>query len=465
MKIILALILINSLAACSLVPIHSKPNLQKSIEQNIALKNHLIYIDKNGSLIDPYSKKEISNVDEYINNIFTAYKKSNNKEITFFIHGGLNTFQNATNKANQILNNYDDNDRFIIVIGWDAGPFTNYLDHLFYIRKGERKRVIGPLTSPFILVEDITRSIGHAPRATTEAILDQSSISIGYRSKEEKAYDTNRANLELMPDDIRINIHTTGNPKGLKAKDLSTLVNPIKFVSAPFVDGFGHGTWNSLSRRTEILITKDTVFNSKRNRNTALEKILNLIDKDTTKPEITLIGHSMGTMVANNIIIRKPMLNYKNIVYMGAAATIKDVESNVVPILRQNKNVQFYNLSLDPYRELSESTAYDMVPRGSLLIWIDTYLTTVKSFTERTSGSWFNIVRAADTIFPDSVKKQVHLTKFGFDAGPQKHGKFDEYRFWKNAYWIGDEKCGLLLLDKPIDNNLEGECKNLEVKK
>ncbi|CAG68945.1 MULTISPECIES: alpha/beta hydrolase [Acinetobacter] len=454
MKIILLFTLFLLLGACSSIPIDK--NKYSKVDKD-KLKSHLIYINKNGDLIDPYSKKVIKDVNLYVNNIFEDYQKSGKPKITMFIHGGLNTFQNATGKANQILSNYDDEENYIVLVGWQAGPYTNYLDHLFFIRGGERRPVLGPLTSPFIFIEDTARSVAHAPRATTEALLAQSSVPIRIESKEEKAYYTNRANLEMMPESEKLHIHTTGETRGLNFKNISSLANPIKFVTAPLVDGFGHGTWDSLSRRTELLITKDSAFIRKRDAKTALEKFLDKVDRDSSKPEVTLIGHSMGTMVANNILMRKPNLNYKNIVYMGAAASLKDVESNVVPILRKNQSVQFYNLSLDPYRELSESTAFDSVPRGSLLIWIDTYLTTIKSFTDRTSGGWFNMVRAADTIFPDSVKNQVHLTKFGFGAGPQKHGEFDEYHFWKHAYWVGNEKCGLVPLDQLIDTKCENQ--------
>lgn len=369
------------LGACSSIPI-GKNYSEKNVQVNEGkLKHHLIYINKDGELIDPYSKEVIKDSNKYINELFEAYKNSKKEKITIFIHGGLNTFQTATGKANQILNNYKDEEEenYIVSIGWQAGPFTNYLDHLFFIRGGERRPVLGPLTSPFILVEDTARSLAHAPRATAEALLAQSSVPISIESKEEEAYDTSMTNLKKMPEDEikklkedpRINIHTTGETRGLNFKNISSVANPIKFVAAPFVDGFGHGTWNSLSRRTELLITKDTAFNKKEDVKTALEKFLDRLDteppkanntpdvqidpeltkeknknndqkdKKSTKPEITLIGHSMGSMVANNIIIRKPNLNYTNIVYMGAAASLKDVESNVVPILLKIKMHSF----------------------------------------------------------------------------------------------------------------------------
>lgn len=273
MRRILLFTMFLLLGACSSIPIgknYSEKNVQVNEDK---LKHHLIYINKDGELIDPYLKKVIKNSNEYINELFDTYKNSKKDKITIFIHGGLNTFQNATGKANQILRNYKDEneENYIVLIGWQAGPFTNYLDHLFFVRGGERRRVLGPLTSPFILVEDTARSVAHAPRATAEALLAQSSVPIRIESKEEDAYYTNIANLKNMPENERINIHTTGETRGLNYKNISSLANPLKFVAAPFVDGFGHGTWNSLSRRTELLITKDTAFTRKENAKTALE--------------------------------------------------------------------------------------------------------------------------------------------------------------------------------------------------
>lgn len=67
-----------------------------------------------------------------------------------------------------------------------------------------------------------------------------------------------------------------------------------------------------------------------------------------------LIGHSMGTIVAVNILARHAELRIDNLVFMGAAARIKEVENAVAPWLQRNPNSQFWNLSLDPYREMGE---------------------------------------------------------------------------------------------------------------
>ena len=155
---------------------------------------------------------------------------------------------------------------------------------------------------------------------------------------------------------------------------------------------------------------------------------------------IDLIGHSMGAIVANNILARHPALNFDNVVFMDAAARIKDIENGVVPWMRRpdRAGARFYNLSLDPYREISENEFYDFVPRGSLLHWIDNIFGEVNTFKDRTAGGWWNIVRTAEDVFPESVRRRVYLTRFPIgasDKGPQEHGDFDSYCFWRPDYW------------------------------
>lgn len=470
MKSILILMFLIFITGCSSSPKKLYPEINK----------HMVYINKKGELKDPITGKIVTSDDDiniYINNIIEDFEKSGKKKITIFIHGGLNTFKNATQKASQVLENYDDSESFIIFVGWSAGPYSNYWDHLLFIRNGERRPHLGPITSPFILVEDIAESVSHTPRAITESVMSQASVPKpkAFDSKEEKAY---RSSLKILESPKLINIRMTGETTGLNMKDILPVINPIKFITAPFVDGLGSGAWDSMSRRTELLVYNDSAFKGQKNVKTGLEKLLVGIECkekiDATsqinsteeylnidgircrkrsefqanKPAITLIGHSMGTMVANNILSRQPDLNYQNIVYMGAAAKLKDLEANVVPVLLKHKETKFYNLSLDPYREISESHMLDSVPRGSLLVWIDGYFTRIASFNDKTAGNWFNIIRAANIIFPDQAKKQVYLTKFGFKSGPQSHGEFDEYKFWEEEYWKGNKITPLVDVQK-----------------
>lgn len=407
------------------------------------LVKHEIYIDKRGELRHPISQKPLyeGDVKQYVKRIVKGFQESKKKKIVVYVHGGLNTFQHATDKAAQMLGYFEEEDAYPIFIGWQSGPFTNYFDHLLWVRNGVRRPVLGPLTSPFVLLQDVATSISRAPRATVETVFSQASLPTFTESKEEDFYGKSEAELEKASKCVRIKLHTAGDSTGSTWTWIVSMMNPIKYATAPFVDGLGTGTWSSLVRRTDLLITRDSAFEGEENSKTALEilltQIANLGEKDG--PEITLIGHSMGAIVSNNIISRYPQLKYKNIVYMGSAARIKDIEFAVVPLLLKNDDVSFYNLSLDPYNELSESHFLDSLPRGTLLVWIERYYSKISSFADRMSGNWFNIVRAADTTFPDAVKPRVHLTRFGVDEGPQEHGDFDEYKFWLNKFWTAQE--------------------------
>ena len=77
----------------------------------------------------------------------------------------------------------------------------------------------------------------------------------------------------------------------------------------------------------------------------------------------------MGAIIANEIVRVFPKLPYKNIVYMGAASSIRDFRMSVEPVLQSDShpNLRFYNLSLHPYAEVYEINRGGLSPLGSLL--------------------------------------------------------------------------------------------------
>jgi hypothetical protein len=270
---------------------------------------------------------------------------------------------------------------------------------------------------------------------------------------------------------------------------------PTKFLSQPFIDWLGTPAWQDMSRRTLIAFDGDLGGNpSNPNLDPQLvgqremrgqhavdfsstgalevfrEELHEVVENRhaTTKPathpttqpdsstyDITLIGHSMGTMVLNEWL-RRDLLEsksttYSNIVYMGAACSVRDFSRAAVPYLLQHQQTQFYNLMLHPLAELRErNRAYDTPPRGSLLVWLDTFLTDPQTPLDRTMGRWDNIIPATEVI-PQSVRGRVTLKAFALapyndptpppgqpDYGPQEHGQFRGRPYWCKEFWSSE---------------------------
>jgi pimeloyl-ACP methyl ester carboxylesterase len=404
------------------------------------LSLYQLYIDENGNLLDPVSHLIVENEKEYIDDIFVNFQKQVEKRgeltLSVFIHGGLNTFKSSTSRVT-LKNKILDDGKYPLFVSWNSEASSNYFDHLFMMRRGNRAPILGPLSSPFVFLEDFLRSIARLPASTYNVLFGQNSVRISFYSKEEKASDAALRQLPQMKFRIYNNPHDTGH----SFTDWATVWNPTKIVTAPFIDGLGTGAWNSMLRRTDLVLRKNVGFEGApmSYADTAVSKFLTMYIKKYPDRQTEIIGHSMGTIIANNIIAKYSDIKFTNIVYMAAACRLKDLEYVVAPYLEKNSESQFYNLSLNPYRDLSENSYYDFIPRGSLLVWIDQTLGYTNSFQDRTAGFWFNIVRGAGNTFQkEHVRKRVHLTQFGIkDGTPQNHGDFDDFKFWKKKFWQG----------------------------
>ena len=430
----LLIIALSALSGCS-----SMQHMDKADE----LSSYQLYIDSTVDLLDPRNEKVINDEDLYVKNIIDNFskKKSQNSDLkmTIFIHGGLNSFENATARRKQVKDSMLMDNKYPVFISWRSGGFSNYSDHLFSIRRGEKRNwFVGGITSPFVFAEDALRSLARIPASTYNVLFGQNSIRIGKYSKEEQYSDKALAELHKLG----FVIYNSPNDTGHGAGDFWSVWNPVKLVTAPFVDGLGTGAWNSMLRRTDLVLRRNDGFNgiSESKSDTAVTKFFKKVSSDLSNEELTLIGHSMGTIIANNIIARFQELKFKEIVYMAAACSIKDVELVVPPYMQKNDDTKFYSLSLNPYRDMAENSLLDFVPRGSLLMWIDDTLGANNSFQDKTAGFWFNMVRGASEAFKDpSIRNRVHLTQFGIkDGTPQKHGAFGDYEFWNERFWQGD---------------------------
>src|ERR1700740_564743 len=136
--------------------------------------------------------------------------------------------------------------------------------------------------------------------------------------------------------------------------------------------------------RTLALAPPSPRQGSTRSSSTELERFIDG-HGGADKFEVVLVGHSMGTIVINHLLRASTRLPVSRIVYMAAACTIKDYEDTVFPYLRQHPRAQISQLVLHHTAELRESNLMlfrwlDFAPRGSLLLWIDNFLSSPDTY-------------------------------------------------------------------------------------
>jgi hypothetical protein len=169
--------------------------------------------------------------------------------------------------------------------------------------------------------------------------------------------------------------------------------------------------------------------------------------KDCMTPlEITLVGHSMGTIIIDRLLRYAPKLDVKNIVFMAAATTIEDYKDTIDPYLASHPQTQMFHLMLHPQAEVAENHVKDMAPRGSLLVWLDNFFTDPSDPLGRRVGRFANLLPEL-TFTPEEIQGQIHIKVFrvGPSLGcwsPQEHGDFSGFPFWDERFWSPEVDSG-----------------------
>ena len=111
--------------------------------------------------------------------------------------------------------------------------------------------------------------------------------------------------------------------------------------------------------------------------------------------EITIVGHSVGAIILDDLVHIHGRLPYRNVVQMGSAESFSHFLETVVPGMEAKPELRFYNLSLHPVAEASEANAWGTVPVGSLLEWVDHVYTNNDPLLDKSLGRWVNVAAAA----------------------------------------------------------------------
>ena len=406
------------------------------------------------------------------------YERGKKRKVLIFVHGGLNTQVSTIVRANDLYEPIEQAGSYPIFINWQSSLISSYRDHLLFVRQG-KWRDWGPLLAPFYLVMDILRGIARLPVTWYFMFYNDAE---GVWDFEDGAY-AEEAFRNLSKE------YRDGHPPAIaisQGKDLRTppekilsflqyvATLPTKLLIAPFLDAIGTSAWDVMLRRTRAVYHKEGEFSTGASNikpeqegegglSTFMRQLRLKVNQNPHQWEITLVGHSMGAIIVNEMLRRFSDLDFSNIVYMGAACTIRDYEDSLFPYLlnqaerrRQggdeisnaHTQTQVYHLVLHREAERRERwekipKVVDLPPRGSLLIWIDSFLSKPETALDRTLGRWTNLAVALRNT-PLSLRGQIHVKAFSVgkparNTNPQEHSDLAKFPFWERPYWEPQE--------------------------
>lgn len=372
------------------------------------------------------------------------------KHILLYIHGGLNTRKESLRRAADLLLNPNGlpADYFPIFVNWQSDFGSAYGDHLTKIWQGEEAnwRWVWFIKAPVYLGTDVAKSVVEAPKSwLVQGIHGGQSLFNNFDCDPEKG-------VSCVPPNFDYECRSD--------REAPWLVPQLaKVATTPMVVEFGRPAWVMMLRRTQTLFwTSDAMgLNSgddeqyaQNNRGDDCDGCggLNLLAKRLAKLQksyhihISLIGHSMGAIVANRLVAEAPEIRFDNIVHMASADSIDNTLALTFNYMRTpaGKGAQFYALMLQGDRENREVRVHGLVPSGSLLTWIDNMFTDPPTSQSRRAGRWSNMERFMSQI-PADISGRVHFTVFAEKAAghPLNHGDFGNCRFWTKPFWDGTD--------------------------
>ena len=178
----------------------------------------------------------------------------------------------------------------------------------------------------------------------------------------------------------------------------------------------------------------------------AEEQVDQQIRAALAKAQITMIGHSMGAIVINELLERFRDLPYADIVVMAPAASLRDtrrVLDRYFDVPGEGPDTNFYALMLHPLNDARERQYGGAVPSGSLLMWIDEMYGVPKTPDDKTFGFW-PTAESTRRMFGFAAQQHMLYRVFsrpqsamGSPTNPIEHGQFneDDTCFWRPSFW------------------------------
>ncbi|PCI78893.1 MAG: hypothetical protein COB20_06020 [SAR86 cluster bacterium] len=410
-------------------------------------------------------------------------------KLLIYVHGGLNSFGDTDTRIiekklpDQIINDADWH--YPIFMSWPTAPVPTWAEQTFLVREGRKvPAALGIATSPFMITADIFRTLGRYPATAYYQLsneIDQfasaywpNTLSFAWKTAQQTVCNEISSDSELLLNsqcqfnelrnseeyNLQANLSTykVGKWERTAGASLQIAAAPFRYtLFSLWHSGIAASAWDNMKRRTQNMIQPPYYIDSRRTQGIAgamfFEELFKRIDAQRElntdlEYEITLVGHSMGAIVLNNILesFQLEWVTHKalkNIVYMAAASNIDETLDALAPVLngasRIGKNVNFYNLTLNRVAEVSEKHLKGLVPLGSLLVSIDQHYDTPEHPLKRTMGSEVNILSTIGIIDDRLESSKGDLVFKAFNrcpnSPPRMHGEFNDIPFWKPSTW------------------------------
>lgn len=247
-------------------------------------------------------------------------------EMVLYIHGGLNTPIAADKRAMRLVDRMKDNGVHPVFVHWRSGLLTTYLEHTLHHRQGEYWPFIlsGFVTSPFIVLSDIGRSIARTPIYWFYKFNTASKAAFPFEYPSEKNAQQFGKSVDVAGNAGFAELPVLVDSRGSFRKTGDSILNygqfGISLATAPLFDLFGTSAWGIMKRRAGLLFVKtqpldgephENLLHYEEKRKGALTRFLhNLSLRQQSNPnlKITLVGHSMGAIVSNQILRDWPNL-------------------------------------------------------------------------------------------------------------------------------------------------------------
>ena len=401
------------------------------------------------------------------------------RRITLIIHGGLNSNHGTIERAQELSRNLRNDGRYPIFINWQASLTRSLGAHLFTVRHGDDQGLKSAPLAPLYLGADVATGYARAPLIWIDQIEnDVDRVRRRYFNHRTRSDDEYCALRQAQIDCNRPDCRTIDISKGpfqqtliegtestarysatgfvplhvyASAFHLSWPVwtwIPARYVISPLLYGLGAPAWDEMERHATLGFHGRTEASTNPGQNDergaggltrflkALQEHIGCTRSSECQYEITIIGHSMGTIVENHILRDFDDLPIRDIVYMAAASSVRDYEDSGRKYLERHldklSTPHIHHLMLNDFAEIRDQYGVvgplEFPPSGSLLVWIDNYFTRPPTLRDRTAGRFDNLMLFLGET-DERLRSYITAKTFGVGRSiamtdPQHHGDF-----------------------------------------